>query len=100
MVSLLNACCLSFPVCLGPRLTFSRSDGHYNVLVGYDHENFFLMDPSTQGHYAYIPQSEFIDRWHDIVGKNTKTERMVILVKGTRTPHPVTPKHPDATYEA
>jgi predicted double-glycine peptidase len=44
-------------------------DGHYVVAVGYDRQNFFFMDPSTLGNYAYIPIGEFLDRWHDTDGK-------------------------------
>ncbi|MBX9686235.1 MAG: C39 family peptidase [Candidatus Obscuribacterales bacterium] len=40
-------------------------DGHYVVAVAYDEKNLFFMDPSTIGNYTYIPQSEFIERWHD-----------------------------------
>lgn len=40
-------------------------DGHYVVAVGYDAQNFYFMDPSTLGHYTYIPAAEFPDRWHD-----------------------------------
>jgi hypothetical protein len=32
-------------------------DGHYCVAVGYDEERIFFMDPSTLGHYTYIPIS-------------------------------------------
>jgi hypothetical protein len=74
-------------------------DGHYNVLVGYDHEHFFFMDPSTEHYYAYIAQHEFLERWHDIVGVDTHTWHMVILVKGTDKPHPIPPKHHEASYE-
>ncbi len=44
-------------------------DGHYVVAVGYDDQKFVFMDPSTVGHYAYIPVEEFFQRWHDIDGK-------------------------------
>jgi predicted double-glycine peptidase len=40
-------------------------DGHYVVVIGYDRENIYLMDPSVLGNYAYIPVQEFLDRWHD-----------------------------------
>lgn len=40
-------------------------DGHYVVAIGYDEYNFYFMDPSTLGNYAYIPLNEFISRWHD-----------------------------------
>jgi len=44
-------------------------DGHYVALTGYDDTNFYFMDPSMDPlpdgtkRYAYIPRSEFIDRW-------------------------------------
>jgi len=43
-------------------------DGHYAVVIGYDNENLFFMDPSTLGNYTYIPILEFLDRWHDTDG--------------------------------
>jgi predicted double-glycine peptidase len=45
------------------------NDGHYVVAVGFDDQKFVFMDPSTAGHYAYIPIAEFEQRWHDIDGK-------------------------------
>ncbi|MFP5213563.1 MAG: C39 family peptidase [Acidobacteriota bacterium] len=41
-------------------------DGHYVVVVGYDDSNIYFVDPSTLGHYTYIPIPEFRDRWHDL----------------------------------
>ena len=40
-------------------------DGHFVVAIGYDSNNIYFMDPSTLGHYAYIPEPEFLTRWHD-----------------------------------
>lgn len=40
-------------------------DGHYAIALGYDADNLYLMDPSTLGHYTFIPIPEFLDRWHD-----------------------------------
>ena len=40
-------------------------DGHYAVAAGYDRENVYFMDPSTLGNYTYLPNQEFLDRWHD-----------------------------------
>jgi len=48
-------------------------DGHYVVAVGYDETRIYFMDPSTLGNYTFIPNQEFIDRWHDTDGK----ERLV-----------------------
>ena len=45
------------------------SEGHYVVAVGYDTKNIYFTDPSTLGNYAYIPEREFVDRWHDTDGK-------------------------------
>jgi predicted double-glycine peptidase len=40
-------------------------DGHYVVAIGYDRDNVYFMDPSTLGNYTYLPNREFLDRWHD-----------------------------------
>jgi predicted double-glycine peptidase len=42
------------------------NEGHYAVAAGYDGRNIYFMDPSTFGHYAFIPLPEFLDRWHDM----------------------------------
>ena len=41
------------------------NDGHYVVAVGYDDKNVYFMDPWTQGHYTFIENQEFLNRWHD-----------------------------------
>lgn len=61
--------------------------GHYAILVGYDSENLFFMDPSilTVGAYGFMPRSELFDRWHDTAGPNdTRLERMVVFARGPR----------------
>ncbi len=52
-------------------VNFSKDwdDGHYVVAVGYDSEKMYFMDPSTLGHYTFIPTAEFEQRWHDTDGK-------------------------------
>jgi len=45
-------------------------DGHYSVVIGYDDDNLFFMDPSTLGNYTYIPIKQFMDRWHDSDGRD------------------------------
>lgn len=40
-------------------------DGHYVIAIGYDKERIYFMDPSTLGHYTYIPIRQFLQRWHD-----------------------------------
>jgi predicted double-glycine peptidase len=64
-------------------------DGHYVVLVGYDAQRFYFMDPSTDGQYAYIPRAEFDARWHDVVGKATHTFHMAVFVHGEQRPAPL-----------
>lgn len=41
------------------------NDGHYAVVVGYDQNSVYFMDPSTLGNYTYIPTQQFLARWHD-----------------------------------
>jgi predicted double-glycine peptidase len=59
--------------------------GHYAVLVGYDRDHLFFMDPSvlTVGAYAFMPRGELNERWHDLAGpRDERLERMVIFVDG------------------
>lgn len=61
--------------------------GHYALLVGYDAEHLFFMDPSvlTDGAYAYMPRGELFERWHDLAGpRNLHLQRMVVFVAGER----------------
>ncbi|HEY6459151.1 MAG TPA: C39 family peptidase [Polyangiaceae bacterium] len=60
--------------------------GHYVVLVGYDAERLYVMDPSvlTKGGYAHFPRAELPERWHDLAGlEDARLERMVIFVRGS-----------------
>lgn len=45
-------------------------DGHYAVVVGHDDSRLYFMDPSTLGHYTYIPKPNFVKRWHDREGRH------------------------------
>jgi hypothetical protein len=59
--------------------------GHYVILVGYDAERLFVMDPSvlTTGAYAFLPRAELDERWHDLAGMDElRLERMAIFVRG------------------
>lgn len=73
-------------------LSNQNEDGHYVVAIGYDKNNFYFMDPSTLGHYTYIPTEEFVSRWHDY-----DTEDNVVLVRfGMIMTKPITtPYNPD-----
>ena len=63
--------------------------GHYVVMVGYDEERLFFMDPCTMtpGAYAYLPRTELDERWHDLAGeRDERIERMAIFVRGAGAP--------------
>lgn len=58
-------------------------DGHYVVAIGYDATRIYFMDPSTLGHYTYIPTAEFEQRWHDTDGKEKLYNFGMIISKKT-----------------
>ncbi len=63
------------------------ADGHYVVLIGRDGEHLYFMDPSTPRHYAYIPEAEFRDRWHDTLGPdNVHVWHMAVFVQSSTSP--------------
>lgn len=60
--------------------------GHYVIMVGYDADRLFVMDPGrmTPGAYAYLLRSELEDRWHDLAGPcNERVYRMAIFAGGS-----------------
>jgi len=61
-------------------------DGHYSVIVGIDHYNVYLEDPSLPNEIGYIPRDEFLERWHDIDKSNNKLIHM-----GIKCRHPLKP---------
>lgn len=62
------------------------NDGHYVVAVGFEHDRIVFMDPSTAGHYAYIPLQEFVRRWHDVDGREKLNHfGMSFLKDGSKT---------------
>jgi predicted double-glycine peptidase len=59
--------------------------GHYVVMIGYDDERLFFVDPSTvtPHGYVFLPRAELDDRWHDLAGlTDDRVERMAIFVRG------------------
>jgi predicted double-glycine peptidase len=62
-------------------------DGHYVVAIGYDQHNLYFMDPSILGHYAYLPTSEFINRWHDRSEQIVLNQFGMIISRGPPTYH-------------
>jgi predicted double-glycine peptidase len=43
-------------------------NGHYLVVIGYDADNIYFMDPSLTGRRGFLPKLEFEARWHDNEG--------------------------------
>ena len=77
----------------GSTVTWAQTweDGHYAVLVGMDEDRLHLMDPSTPAGYAWLPKTEFLDRWHDYEeegGKRREYVRAGIVVRGAPKPPP------------
>jgi predicted double-glycine peptidase len=63
--------------------------GHYVVMVGYDSERLFFMDPGTltPGAYAFLRRDELDERWHDLAGaEEHRVERMAIFAQGSTRP--------------
>ena len=59
------------------------NDGHYAVVVGYDNDRIYFMDPLQLGNYTYIENTEFLSRWHDTDNDNvTKLEHFGVIVWG------------------
>jgi len=67
-----------------PGINFSNDwdDGHYVVAIGYDSSKIYFMDPSTLGNYTYIPEKEFLKRWHDVDGKTKLRNFGIVASKG------------------
>lgn len=59
--------------------------GHYVVMVGYDAERLFFVDPSraTPLGYAFLLRDALEERWHDLTGeRDAPRHRMTIFVRG------------------
>jgi len=57
--------------------------GHYVVVVGYDHKNFYFEDPWVSFR-TYLKFGELIERWHDIDIDNKKYVNCGIVVIGKK----------------
>ncbi len=68
--------------------TTDVQDGHYMVVIGIDNQNIYFEDPALLGSRGYIPNQEFLDRWHDqyidsTTGNNTtNTTNLGIIISG------------------
>jgi predicted double-glycine peptidase len=45
-----------------------NDNGHYLVVVGFDDNHIYFMDPSLTGRRGFLPKAEFAARWHDNEG--------------------------------
>jgi predicted double-glycine peptidase len=75
--------------------TADQSNGEYMVVVGVDSQNVYLEDPTMLGSVGYIPNQEFLDRWHNTFqnGNNSTTNstnitnnQLGIIISGTTAP--------------
>lgn len=65
--------------------------GHYVIMVGYDDERLFFVDPSnaSPSGYVYLPRAELDERWHDLTGHDdAPLKRMAIFARGERARPP------------
>jgi len=71
--------------------TTDQSNGEYMVVVGVDSQNVYLEDPTIIGSVGYIPNQEFLDRWHNtyqnrINGTNITNNQLGIVISGKTAP--------------
>jgi uncharacterized protein len=60
-------------------------EGHYVVLVGLDTQYAYVMDPSIQTSYVYLPLTELLERWHDYEDRHGtlwRYQRLGIMIHG------------------
>ena len=61
--------------------------GHYVVLVGMDAQYAYVMDPSANAGYAFVPLTELLERWHDAEDRHGVVRRYLnfgIAISGTK----------------
>ena len=64
-------------------------DGHWVIVIGMDDEKVYFEDPAILGSRGWLPQAEFLARWHDYQGEppcddaqDALLEQLSITVKG------------------
>ena len=66
--------------------TDDQNNNHYMVVIGIDTTNVYFEDPAILGSRGYIPNQEFLDRWHDTyensTGNNTTNVHLGIIITG------------------
>lgn len=61
--------------------------GHFAIVIGYDAEKVYFMDPSSGPNYGFLTQKDFLTRWHDedkIGGHLVKHNHLAIFIKGEK----------------
>jgi hypothetical protein len=62
-------------------------DGHYVVLVGFEGQDVYLMDPAVAGAYRKMTIRELLDCWHDYADDGGEDWNAAIILRG-ETPSP------------
>lgn len=62
------------------KYTENDHNGHYVVAIGYTSDKIYFMDPSIKGHRGFLPNDEFIKRWHDKESDGTEFNRYGIAI--------------------
>jgi predicted double-glycine peptidase len=69
--------------------TDDQNNSHYMVVIGIDNTNVYFEDPAILGSRGYIPNQEFLDRWHDTyedsTGNNTTNIHLGIIITGKQS---------------
>ena len=69
--------------------TDDQNSSHYMVVIGIDTSNVYFEDPAILGSRGYIPNQEFLDRWHDTyedsTGNNTTNIHLGIIISGKQS---------------
>lgn len=76
-------------------------DGHYVVLIAMDEHFAYVMDPSLDRAYGYLPLPELVERWHDYEdrhGFRQVYDHAAVFLSG-RTPVKALPPPPLARVE-
>lgn len=62
------------------KYTENDHSGHYVVAIGYTKDKIYFMDPSIKASRGFLPNDEFISRWHDEEADGTKLHRYGIAI--------------------
>lgn len=61
-------------------------DGHYVVLLAIDRGRVYVMDPSSDSGFSWLPLDELVERWHDFElrdGQRRNLEHAAVFITGT-----------------